>query len=82
MYDLYKKLNEAYGASTRKFNAFADRISKIKWDEKFYADGEYYFIKNDLTLVCENLDPFKERWSPALMSDSGTVFELGLLSRG
>ena len=66
-FNLINALNEAYGASTKSNNLFAKLINSIKWDDEFTEDGEMYFIKNDLTLTVENLDPFEENWKPSVM---------------
>ncbi len=63
---LYEKLKEAYGSSSRMYNNFKELINKIKWDNTFIADNEHYFIKGDLTLTIENIDPFKEKWAPSV----------------
>lgn len=63
---LYKKLKEAYETTTKKYNRFKEVINSINWDNTFSADGEQYYIKNNLTLTIENIDPFSEAWKPTV----------------
>ena len=53
---LYEKLKEAYETTTKKYNRFKEVIESIKWDNTFSADGEQYYIKNNLTLTIENIE--------------------------
>ena len=66
-YNLYERLNEAYGCSTPSNNLFEETIKAIKWDSVFTADGETYFTKGGLTLTAESLNPFNEAWKPSVM---------------
>ena len=75
--DLYRELNNAYGASTRSNNLFAKAVKAVRWDKIFEADGETYYIKGDVTLTVENLDPFKALWKPSVMIGTFTT-DLGL----
>lgn len=61
------KLNEAYGASTPADNKFETFVNSIGWDEIFEADGEKYYLLDDLTLTIENIDPFEQKWKPSVM---------------
>lgn len=63
---IYKKLKEAYETTTKKYNRFKEVINSINWDNTFSADGEQYYIKGDLTLTIENIDPFSEAWKPTV----------------
>lgn len=73
---LFDTLQTAYETSTHNNNRFAGAISKIKWDDQFYADGEYYFVKDGHTLTTPTLDVFNMPWKPAMMpSDSSGVIE-------
>ena len=67
---LYEKLKEAYETTTKKYNRFKEVIESIKWDNTFSADGEQYYIKGDLTLTIENIDPFSEAWKPTVWIES------------
>lgn len=72
--NIFNKLKEAYMASTRNKNYFADALDSIKWDCKFYADNEYYFIKCGFTFTTTSLDPFETEWNPeALFADGSMV---------
>ena len=65
-----EKLKEAYETTTKKYNRFKEVIESIKWDNTFIADGEQYYIKNNLTLTIENIDPFSEAWKPTVWIES------------
>ena len=76
--NIIERLNAAYGTSTRNTNKFADLVNSIAWDDIFQADGETYYILEDLTLTVENLNTFEQNWKPSVMV--GTFFkELGWL---
>lgn len=64
--ELHDELAAAYGASIRENNAFAAAVSGIAWDEQFEADGEFYFIREGMTLTTPSLDPFDMPWRPTL----------------
>lgn len=63
---LYELLKDAYESTTKNYNRFKKVIESTKWDNTFTADGEHYFIKDNLTLTIENTDPFKEAWKPTV----------------
>lgn len=74
--EIFNILEEAYGRSTQNNNAFARALSKIKWDYTFYADGEHYFVLDNLTFTTPSLDPFSPdmEWKPsATFSDGSTI---------
>lgn len=77
MTDLFTTLKNAYEVSTHNFNAFAEKLNQIKWDSKFFADGEYYFIKGEQTFTTPSLDPFNMPWNPSMMWEDGTIKEVG-----
>nr|DAT81710.1 MAG TPA: hypothetical protein [Caudoviricetes sp.] len=72
---LLERLKEAYETSSRNFNNFKEAIESVKWEHKFKADGEYYFIIGKLTITVENLDPFEEKWKPTAIFNDGYVVE-------
>ncbi len=73
-FDLYECLKHAFDTSTPACNRYAKAIKSIKWDETFYADGEYYFLKGRLTFTTESLDPFKiSLIRPAVMAEDGSM---------
>lgn len=72
--DLFYKLKNAYEVSTRNYNSFKQALESVKWDETFYADNEYYFIKGGFTFTTTSLDPFEVEWKPeALLDDGGLL---------
>lgn len=73
--DIFYKLKNAYGVSTHNHNAFAQALQSIKWESEFYADGEYYFIKGDLTFTTPSLNPFKMDWKPSALFADGSLIE-------
>lgn len=56
--EIFAKIKEAYYSSTLNNNYFADTLAMITWDSEFYAEDEYYFILDDMTLVTPSLNPF------------------------
>ena len=74
-YNIFKKLENAYGASTQNCNRFLKAINSIHWDEKFQADGEYYFVKGNFTFTTPSLDPFKMDWKPSAIFNDGSFIE-------
>jgi len=72
---MYDTLKNAYEISTLKVNKFKEAIDKIKWDHNFEADGEIYFVKDKFTLTIENIDPFKERWSPTVFFSDNSMIQ-------
>lgn len=74
-YDLYQRLKNALGISTRNDNIFKDVIDSISWEETFFADEEFYFLKGNLIFSTPSLDPFNMPWNPTAVFN-GAVFEL------
>jgi hypothetical protein len=74
-YNLYKKLKDAYGNTTHNYNEFERAILSVNWENQFNADGEMYFCIDDCILTVENINPFKEQWSPAfsIMSEGSVL---------
>jgi len=48
---LYETLKNAWDTTTRNTNRFGIALKSIKWDNTFFADGEYYFVKDATTFV-------------------------------
>lgn len=72
---LFYKIKNAYETSTHNNNRFADCLKSIKWDSEFYADGEHYFLKGDMTFTTPSFDPFNCDWKPSAMFTDGSVIE-------
>ena len=72
---IFRKLKEAYESSTLNKNYFADELSSIEWDCKFYADNEYYFVKGDFTFTTTSLNPFKTEWNPEALFADGSLIQ-------
>ena len=72
-FELFNKLKTAYEVSTHNHNSFKEVLDSIKWDNTFYADNEYYFIKGDLTLTTTSLNPFEVEWTPEVLFSDGSV---------
>lgn len=75
--DIFTKLKEAYETSTHEINHFKKVISAIEWDEKFEADGEFYFCLGGFCFTTPSLDPFKinRNWVPAaIFSDGSNIY--------
>ena len=74
---LFEKLKEAYEISTHNNNRFLKLINSIKWDSKFYADGEHVFNKGSLSFATPSLDPFEctKDWKPSaiFMNDGSYI---------
>ena len=75
--NLFHTIKEAFEVSTQNHNSFVEKLNSIKWDSKFFADDEYYFIKDDLTFTTPSLDPFKvsKEWMPAGIFADGSYIE-------
>lgn len=73
--DIYYALKNSYEESTLNSNFFAKRLDRIKWDSTFEADGEYYFILDDMTFTTPSLDPFNMPWKPSAIFRDGCVLE-------
>ena len=73
-YDLTEKIKEAYQTTTINNNVFEKFINSINWTKIYKADGEInYYLKNKLTLSIENINPFKEAWSPSILYEDGSI---------
>lgn len=71
--NLYYRIKEAFEASTINTNHFAAVLDSIKWDSKFFADGEHYFCIGDMTLTTPSLNPFECKWEVSAIFDDGSV---------
>lgn len=58
LFDIYEKIQEAWNCSTRNKNRYKEVIESIAWDDRFTADGEYYFILKNMIFTTEVLNPF------------------------
>lgn len=76
-YDIFTAIKEAYETSTHSFNRFEKKLNSIKWDSKFFADDEFYFVLGNMTITTPSLDPFKcsKAWGPAAMFSDGSYIE-------
>lgn len=72
-FTLYENLKNAYEVSTHNHNSFKQAIKSVNWDEKFFADNEYYFVKGDLTLTTTSLNPFEVEWTPEVLFADGSL---------
>lgn len=73
--NIFETIKNAYETSTYNNNRFATILSSIKWDSEFYADGEYYFIKDDMTFTTPSLNPFNMDWKPSAIFNDGSYIE-------
>lgn len=73
--NLFYEIKEAFETSTHNQNRFAKALESVKWDNTFFADGEHYFIKADMTLTTPSLDPFNMAWKPAALFEDGSYIE-------
>lgn len=76
--ELKQKLEEAFGASTKSYNRFKEFVISLGWDCSFYADGEYYFVKDDITFTTPSLNPFEvmHSWDMCLMTSDGSMLKV------
>lgn len=72
-FELFEKLKTAYEVSTFNNNLFKRTIDSIEWDDMFYADNEYYFIKGGFTLTTTSLNPFEVDWMPEALFADGSL---------
>lgn len=73
-YEIFERLEEAYGSSTWANNYFKAALDQIVWDEKFFADGEYYFVKGSFCFTTPVLNPFDQTdWKPSAIFPDGSL---------
>ena len=74
---IFESIKEAFETSTQNYNRFAKKLDSIKWDSKFFADDEFYFIKGDMTFTTPSLDPFEvtRNWMPSAIFADGSYIE-------
>lgn len=77
MLNIFDQLKEAYEVSTLNTNHFERVLNLIKWDNKFFTDGEHYFIKGDMTFTTPSLNPFEisKDWKPSAFFADGSYME-------
>ena len=71
--NLFYNIKEAFETSTKNTNRFQQVLNSIKWESIFFADEEYYFIKDELTFTTPSLDPFDMPWNPSAMFADGSM---------
>lgn len=74
--NIFNKLENAFNASTQSNNLFKRALETIAWDERFYADGEYYFVKGRACFTTTSLNPFeitRDRLPEMLFSDRSLI---------
>lgn len=73
---LFKELRDAWGESTAAVNLFDAKLKSIQWDNSFYADGEFYFIKGADIFSTPVIDPFEDTGGifPSMLTGDGTIF--------
>ena len=71
--NIFYKLKNAYECSTHNNNLFEKALKSIKWENTFFADGEHYFIKGDMTFTTPSLDPFNMDWEASAIFKDGSV---------
>lgn len=74
-YEIYESLKNAYEASAQNCNRLLEEINRICWDDKFEADGEHYFCKDNLTFTTPSLEPFDMPWKPSILFSDGSMIE-------
>lgn len=74
-FEIFEYLKNSYEASTLNCNHFLATINCIDWEDKFQADGEYYFCKGNLTFTTPSLNPFRMPWKPAALFSDGSMIE-------
>ena len=74
--NLYYNIKEAFETSTHNCNRFADLLNSINWDATFSADGEHYFLKDDLTITTPSFDPFAMKWEASAIFADGSVLTI------
>lgn len=70
---IFENLKTAFECSTHSNNLFEKALKSIKWENTFFADDEYYFIKGDLTFTTPSLDPFNMDWEASGIFRDGSV---------
>lgn len=73
-FKIFETLKAAYNDSTPANNRFKRAIEKIKWENTFMEDDEYYFVKGGFCFVTPSLNPFAMPYKPnALFSDGSSI---------
>ena len=73
---VFNTLLEAWETSTMSDNRFARAIERIRWENRFFADGEYYFCLGGFTFTTPTLDPFGVHcWKPSAITSDGSFIE-------
>lgn len=77
MLNLFNTLKEAFETSTQNRNKFKESLDSILWDNAFFADEEYYFIKEGFTFTTPSLNPFdvSSNWMPSAIFADGSYIE-------
>lgn len=70
--NLYYKIKDAFETSTANTNRFAQMLNRIKWDNQFKADDEYYFVKGGFTFTTPSLNPFNMPWEASGLFSDGS----------
>lgn len=71
--ELFYKLKNAYEVSTHNYNSFKQALESVEWDNTFFADNEYYFVKGGFTLTTTSLNPFEVEWKPEALFADGSL---------
>lgn len=74
-FEIFETLRTAYETSTPAYNRFLGVLESIRWDSRFYADGEHYFVLGGFCFTTPALDPFqiKRDWVPEAEFSDGSV---------
>ena len=74
-FEIFETLKAAYDSSTPAHNRFREALESICWDSRFYADGEYYFVRGGFCFTTPSLDPFQIRrdWKPEAKFTDGAI---------
>lgn len=75
-YNIFTAIKEAFETSTHNDNKFARLLNRVKWEDTFQADGEYYFVLGNMTFTTPSLDPFNLSWRPSALFTDGSYIEL------
>lgn len=75
-FNIFTSLKEAYETSTMNQNRFISAINRVNWEDKFQAEGEYYFCIGKMTFTTPSLEPFNGMdYKPSAIFTDGSYIE-------
>lgn len=71
--NIFNELLEAWECSTPAYNGFFKMLSTTEWEEEYWADGEFYFVTDEICFTTPVLNPFEPHdWVPTAITADGS----------